>query len=53
MAYELAADTHYGLGVVTDKIWGWLCEVCTVNVRFMIRGQQINVEYIVYLPLRW
>ena len=36
-----------------DQVWGWLREVCAMHFCFMIRGQQVDMEYIVYCPLGW
>ena len=35
-----------------DKVRWWSCEIWSVELGFMIRGQQVCMENVMYLPLR-
>ena len=44
---------HFVLFFFSDKVRWWSGIIRTVELRLSIRGKEVNVKHIMYLPLFW
>ena len=44
---------HFVLFFISDKVRRWSGIIGTMELRLSIRGKEVDMEHIVYLPLFW